>query len=240
MPRSKLDDIDGSDAFFRFPSTPHLTWLGRMPPPRDDKLLTDRERRDLLVGEVIVEEKLDGANLGFSVSHFGRVQAQNRGQYLSEPYSGQFSRLAAWLGQHQDQLLSLLEPKLILFGEWCAARHSLRYDALADWFLVFDVYDRVAGKFWSCQRRDALASWANLTTVPKLARGHMSVTSLESLVMNTQSRFATTGTVEGVVVRQDSKDWCERRAKLVHPNFNQEIDAHWSKRTLEWNIQARS
>jgi hypothetical protein len=39
----------------------------------------------LLLYEVIVEEKLDGANLGISVSQEGYVRAQNR---FSARYSG--------------------------------------------------------------------------------------------------------------------------------------------------------
>jgi hypothetical protein len=28
----------------------------------------------------------------------------------------------------------------ILFGEWCATRHSLSYDKLPDWFIAYDLY----------------------------------------------------------------------------------------------------
>ena len=79
--------------FFRFPQTPHLAWLGQGT-PRDDKLLSPDEVRQLLASEVLVEEKLDGANLGFSIGPDGAVRAQNRGQYLIEPYGGS---LPGWL-----------------------------------------------------------------------------------------------------------------------------------------------
>jgi hypothetical protein len=36
-------------------------------------------------------------------------------------------------------------------------------------------------------------------------------------------------------VRRESIDWCEARAKLVHPDFVQAIDTHWRKRAIEWN-----
>ena len=44
--------------FFRFPHTPHLTWLGTES-PRDDKVLDAAEASALLAGAVLVEEKLD-------------------------------------------------------------------------------------------------------------------------------------------------------------------------------------
>ena len=105
--------------FFRFPHTPHLAWLGPGA-PRDDKVLAPAEAQVLLAKEVVVEEKLDGANLGLSLAPDGRLRAQNRGQYLYEPHVGQFARLPAWLAQHEAGLREALTPDLILFGEWVA------------------------------------------------------------------------------------------------------------------------
>lgn len=73
--------------FFRFPHTPHLAWLGEGL-PRDEKLLSPNVASALLAGDVVVEEKLDGANLGLSLAPDGALRAQNRGQYLAEPHAG--------------------------------------------------------------------------------------------------------------------------------------------------------
>ena len=224
--------------FFRFPHTPHLAWLGEGS-PRDDKVLSPNEVTGLLAGDVVVEEKLDGANLGLSLAPDGSLRAQNRGQYLTEPHAGQFARLPAWLAQHDKALRSALTPNRILFGEWCAARHSLDYVTLPDWFLLFDVYDRIADRFWSSSRRNALASGAGLVTVPQLLHGKATVQTLKQLVTDTASRYRT-GALEGVVIRRESVDWCEARAKLVRPDFTQAIDTHWRKRALEWNRIANS
>ena len=74
---------------------------------------------------------------------------QNRGQYLNRPYGGQFTRLDEWLATREDELFDALGSHLMLFGEWCAAQHSLDYDTLPDWFMAFDVYDRREQRFWS-------------------------------------------------------------------------------------------
>ncbi len=221
--------------FFRFPTTPHLAWLAQDGMPRDDKVLSPAEAQALLSGDVVVEEKLDGANLGLSLSPDGTVLAQNRGQYLGEPYVGQFARLPAWLAQHESSLLAVLRPELMLFGEWCAARHSLDYDTLPDWFLLFDIYDRSKRHFWSTSRRNALASEAGLSTVPRVSSGRTTLAALKQLVMDTPSRYRAGLPLEGVVVRRESAEWCEARAKLVRPDFAQAIDTHWSKRTIDWN-----
>src|SRR5690606_2076140 len=61
--RSEIPREDGPvTEFFRFPQTPHLAWLGEGQ-PRDDKVLTPDEVDALLAGEVVVEEKVDGANI---------------------------------------------------------------------------------------------------------------------------------------------------------------------------------
>ncbi|GJK67841.1 DNA ligase [Klebsiella oxytoca] len=219
--------------FFRFPHTPHLAWLGNSS-PRDDKVLSHGEVASLLSGEVVVEEKLDGANVGLSLDANGNLVVQNRGQYLSGPHTGQFARLPSWLVQHADSLYSMLTPNIILFGEWCAARHSLDYVALPDWLLIFDVYDRAMGRFWSTSRRNALATSTGLVTVPQLLKIKTSLDSLKQLVITQQSHYRK-GPLEGIVVRRESAEWCEARAKLVRPDFTQAINIHWRKRVIEWN-----
>jgi len=219
--------------FFRFPHTPHIAWLGQGM-PRDDKVLSPAEAEALLSGEVVVEEKVDGANLGISLAPDGSLRAQNRGQYLVEPYRGQFSRLGAWLARHRYVIGDHLSPSLILFGEWCAARHSLDYQALPDWFLLFDVYDRDSGKFWSPARRDALAASLGLSTVPCLFRGKAELKDLRRLLDDARSRYRD-GPPEGIVVRQVTEQWTEARAKLVRAEFTQAIEEHWRSRAIEWN-----
>lgn len=219
--------------FFRFPHTPHIVWLGEGQ-PRDDKLLAPHEVDELLADVVRVEEKLDGANLGFSLGPYGQLRAQNRGQYLIEPYVGEFSRLTSWLAQHQWKLREQLSADLILFGEWCAARHSLDYESLPDWLVVFDVYDRAAQRFWSSQRRNALAETLGLVVAPTLYEGKASLTKLKKLLASTVSRYRQ-GAAEGLVVRKENRQWCESRAKLVRAEFTQAIDDHWRSRAIKWN-----
>ena len=219
--------------FFRFPRTPHLAWLGDIL-PRDDKLLSASEARALLAEDVAVEEKLDGANLGMSVGTDEKLRAQNRGQYVSPTALGQFKNLTHWMDLHEQALADALGTNLILFGEWCAARHSLHYDNLPDWFLVFDVFDRSVSRFWSTSRRNSLACKLGLPVVPTLLQGTTSLQTLKSLVESTSSQFGR-GPVEGIVIRKETSDWLTMRAKLVRPEFVQEIGEHWRRRSIEWN-----
>lgn len=228
--------------FFRFPHTPHLAWLGGGD-PRDDKVLSTQEAAALLSGEVVLEEKVDGANLGFSLGAGGELRVQNRGQYLEEPHVGQFARLPPWLVLHGeaigDNLVEQLEQRLVLFGEWCAACHSLDYSRLPDWFLLFDVFEAATGRFWSSDRRDALATRLGLATTPQLARGRFTLTELMNKVDQWPSQFRD-GPLEGIIIRRESAQWCELRAKLVRGNFAEAIGKHWRHRRLAWNRLAKA
>lgn len=222
--------------FFRFPHTPHLAWLGAAP-PRGDKVLGAAEARSLLSADVIVEEKVDGANLGLSVDDDATLRAQNRGSYLDlHALAGQWKPLQRWLSSRRDALAEALAPGLILFGEWCYAVHSVRYTRLPDWFVAFDVYDRKAGHFWSVQRRNQLARDLHLATVPELGRGRYDLPRLQRLLGTSR---LTDGPAEGLYVRREQHDHLLARAKLVRAEFVQNIDQHWSKRRMEVNQIAK-
>lgn len=220
-------------AFFRFPHTPHVAWLGSGT-PRDDKVLAASEAAALLAGEVVVEEKLDGANVGISMAEDGALRFQNRGQYLHPPFAGQFQRLGGWIAAHEEALRRELSPGLILFGEWCAARHSVAYDWLPDWWVVFDVYDLSEQRFFSTVRRDALAAQMGLAAVREVLRGRTTLAELTRWLSAEPSRYRA-GAVEGCVIRKETADWLLARAKLVHPEFVQGMGEHWRRRRIEWN-----
>lgn len=216
--------------FFRFPHTPHLVWLGGGQ-PRDDKVLAPAEARDLLAHGLVVEEKVDGANVGFSVEAHGELQVQNRGSYLAPgACHPQFKPLFRWLAPRRDAVLEALFPDLMLFGEWCYAVHSVRYTRLPDWFLAFDVYDRSRGKFWSAPRRNDLVRGLGLELVPRLGEGRYGLPVLRTLLGQSQLSDAP---AEGLYVRRDQGDWLTARAKLVRAEFTQAIEEHWSRRSLE-------
>lgn len=227
-----------SEAFFRFPHTPHLAWLGQGT-PRGDKVLPPAEATALLAGDVVVEEKLDGANIGLSLGPDGSIRGQNRGQYLVQPYRGQFARISSWLAARGHPLTTALQEDIAIFGEWCAARHSIEYKALGDWFVMFDVYDRKARRFWSTKKRNKLAKELELAVVPMVFEGQTTLDSLKRLVLREPSRLGPQH-MEGVVIRRETADWLESRAKLVHPEFTQAITEHWSRRRLEWNKLAEN
>jgi hypothetical protein len=218
--------------FLKFPSTPHLLWL-EASPPRDDKVLSLDAVEEFLATPLVIEEKVDGANVGFSFSSDGELRIQNRGQFLSSESGGQFKGIWQWARQREDRMFDALSDNLILFGEWCYARHTIRYDRLPDWFLGFDVYDRFHGEFWSTQRRNELLGSIRLSPVAEIAGGRFNRARLTAL-LGTQSLYAATR-IEGLYLRREDGRILLGRAKIVNAAFVSGIENHWSKAPLVVN-----
>lgn len=216
---------------YKFPVTPHLAILGKTI-IRDDKVMSRQERAEFLSHELVVEEKVDGANLGISFDDSGIVKCQNRGAYLESPFMGQWKKLPAWLSSRVDLFLDVLNDQYILFGEWLYAQHSVYYDQLPDWFLGFDIFDKHERKFFSSQKRDSMFQRLGICQAPFMARGHFSLHALNALL--SESRVSAEPS-EGLYLRYDDGDWIGQRAKLVRPKFVQSIEKHWTCRGIRPN-----
>ena len=217
--------------FFKFPSTPHLIMMKNVK-VREDKVLSEEEQCDFLRHELIIEEKIDGANLGISFDKEGNILLQNRGAILQRPGIGQWKKIDQWLNVHINALFETLIDRYILFGEWCYARHSISYNRLPDWFLGFDLYDKHAGKFLSVAGRDRMFVEMGIRKVPYLAKGFYSLSGLLKLLV--KSQFSDNQS-EGLYLRIDQGEWLLKRAKIVRSAFIQSVQEHWSSLPLETN-----
>ena len=218
-----------TDAFHKFPHTPHLLWLGAGS-ARDDKLLSPTEVSNFLSDEVIVEEKVDGANLGLSIGPDGRVRAQSRGNYLAPGRShAQWDPLWPWLAEHRTDFENGLRTGLLLYGEWCYARHTVPYDTLPDWFLGFDIFEIVPQRFWSVDRRNGWLQEQGLASIPEVMRGRLQLKQAASLIGNSMVGHVP---MEGIYLRREQSGCLQARAKVVSAVFNQQIEGHWTRRSV--------
>ena len=223
-------------SFHKFPRTPHLQWLGSGV-PRDDKVLRPDAAADFLAGEIVVEEKVDGANLGISLGPDGRLRPQSRGNYLAPGKShAQWNPLWPWLAEHREALEEGLRGGLILFGEWCYARHSVPYDALPDWFLAFDIFETRSGRFWSADRRNQWLQGREVVPIREITRGRFSPRQVPSLLGRSRVGHVP---MEGIYLRREREGWLEARAKVVSIAFKQQIEEHWTRRAVVPNRLAQ-
>jgi atypical dual specificity phosphatase len=231
------------ETMFKFPRTAHIANLGSM--TRGDKLLSPAELRRLIgAAPVWITEKVDGANLGFSIAPDGRIRVQNRGHYVDASYHAQFKPLDKWIARHTADLWAVLAPdaessesgRYVLFGEWMYACHSVEYASLPDLFLAFDLYDRRGCFFLSYEALTARLAGTSLHAVPLIA--HQPLASLKDAITLVDGPSAFGGTAaalrrEGIVVRACEGERTVARGKLVAPHFLAGIDAagRWNRTT---------
>jgi len=194
--------------------------------------MSGEERDEFLQHEITVEEKIDGANLGISFDGGGNLRLQNRGGIVQLPGQGQWKKLEEWLTSRIDTLFEHLEARLILFGEWCYARHSVFYDRLPDWFVGFDLYEKEKGYFFSVERRNELFKTMGIAQTPFVGQGVFTLQKLETLFARSQFGDHLS---EGLYLRRDCGEWLAQRAKLVRPAFVQSLEEHWSRLPLAPN-----
>ncbi len=218
--------------FYKFPSTPYLI-ASENQLLRSDKLMSKSKQDAFLSNEIVIEEKIDGANLGISFDENGSLKLQNRGSYLSPPYIGQWKKLEEWLQKKENMLFDVLGSRYILFGEWCYASHSLKYRKLPDWYIAFDLFDKKEKKFLSTEFRNQYLQNLQISIVPKIAKGNFSIDALNKFLE--KRSFFSTEKLEGIYLRLEEKKWLKSRAKLVRSEFVQNIGEHWINKPLEIN-----
>lgn len=211
----KMAPIEISN-LFKFPRTRHLYNLGVA--SRDDLIMSSKEQSEFLNHDnLVVEEKIDGANLGISIEGY-TILFQNRSHYVTSKYHRQFEQLNAWRDKHATELFTILRPGYILFGEWLYLQHSILYTKLPDYFIAFDLYDSKERKFFSRSRLEALLAETTIPLVKCITTTQQG--SLNDLVelTNTKSEYCD-GIVEGVYIKCNDEQWVTRRGKIVRKDF---------------------
>jgi ATP-dependent RNA circularization protein (DNA/RNA ligase family) len=216
--------------FFKFPRTPHL-FVDPELDIRDDKILSVQECESFLNNSILLEEKVDGANIGISLSEKGELLIQNRGNYIIPGSHPQFNRLWDWAYSRVSLFNQHIANNFMIFGEWCYAKHSIQYTSLPDWFLGFDVFDKKNQTFLNTNTRNQILQKLNIETIPLLGKGIYSKIDLEKLLASSKSKFYS-GPVEGIYLRYEDSERLLKRAKLVKKEFIKEIDVHWSKKEI--------
>src|ERR1041385_9195731 len=236
------------DDFIKYPRTPHL--FGSK--GTDDDKHLGREASEAFIADpsLIVEEKLDGTNVGIHFTTSGRMVLQCRGHEITEGMHPQYDLFKQWTSVKHPALETMLGNQFILYGEWLYAKHSVHYRKLPHYFFEFDIYDKVAERFLDLDTRLRMLPGTGLQTVPVLHRGAATTDQLQSLI--TASTFAsafenpvsrtTDNLMEGVYCRIEANGYVAGRAKLVRPEFVEKVkqSEHWQHQKMIPNLLAEN
>ena len=117
----------------KYPRTPHLEGSRLQDGDYD---LSQVPFSDILGKNIVVEEKVDGANCAISFDGDGNLLIQSRGHYLVGGYRERhYNLLKSWANANREALWGALEGRYVMYGEWMYAKHTVFYDALPHYFL---------------------------------------------------------------------------------------------------------
>jgi ATP-dependent RNA circularization protein (DNA/RNA ligase family) len=200
----------------KYPSTFHLPWSKGI--TNDDKVL--KSISHLSGKPVIITEKMDGENT--TIYHGGYCHARSLDSGYHESRTC-VKKLAGEIGH-------LIPDGWRICGENMYAKHSIEYDNLEDFFLVFSVWDE-NNRCLTWKQTLEFCDKLGLKTVPVLYWGlwndstkfHLSVDERKS---------------EGYVVRVDEpfhfSNFSNNVAKYVRKNHVQ-TNEHWLQQQLVKN-----
>jgi RNA ligase len=234
------------DDFTKYPRTPHL--FGSRGTD-DDKHLGPQESLDFIAdASLLVEEKLDGTNVGIHFTSAGRMVLQCRGHEIATGMHAQYDLFKQWTMGKRPLLEGMLEDRLILFGEWLYARHSVHYRGLPHYFFEFDLYDKQRRMFLDLAARREKLQGTGIVTVPVVHRGPATADELQALIGPSQfdSVFENplTGRIdhlmEGLYLRTEADGGVTGRAKFVRPEFVEKVkqSEHWQHQAMIPNLLA--
>ena len=194
---------------YKYPRTYHLPFSEGCTSD-DKKLLTDAHFDKV---EVVVTEKMDGENITIY-----------RDGFHARSLDSKHKEYHSWLIREMQKFAYNIPEGYRICGEYLFARHSIPYDSLPSYFLVFSVWDGDTCLSWD--DTEIICEELGLQTVPVLWRTQYNTTEIKALAEKVTARGG-----EGIVVRYAGEfkydEFDKNLAKYVRKNHVQ-TDKHWS------------
>ncbi len=222
----------------KYPRTFHMPWSKGA--TNDDKIATSLDR--LIDVPIILSEKCDGGNASLEVNGcYARTHA-------AIPTHKSFD----WLKGFHSSIKHLIPNDIQIFGENMYALHSIVYDELPGYFLIFNVakvsYNRSHTIVNEPQRAwmswDTVEKWAEkigTPTVPVLFKGQVSSEKeLKDLVEDFMSQPSCCGGIREGVVARTAEGFLELEfpycmLKCVRANHVSPDNDHWKYQEIVKN-----
>lgn len=247
------------DIIIKYPRTPHIQ--GSRLQPGDEDL---RQRRFIEIEgrNVVLEEKIDGANSAISFTDEGELRLQSRGHFLvGGAREKHYDLMKQWAVVHKDKFYEVLGDRYVMYGEWMYAKHTIYYDLLPNYFMEFDILDRETDRFLDTPSRYALIRTLPVSSCPVLASGTFSSMDdilkhlgdsnyisaahiahlredAERLGLNADRICRETDasrTMEGIYIKVEENGEVVDRMKYVRASFLQTVEesqSHWLDRPI--------
>ena len=211
---------------------------------------------------IVVEEKVDGANSGVS-SYDLKLFLQSRGHYLTGGYRERhFDIFKTWGGCWTQQLIKLLGERYVMYGEYLFAKHTVYYDKLPHYWMEFDILDTEKNIYLDTpSRMNMLKDFPFINSVKVLFEGKLdtkeqlysfvgksnfiSENYRENLIQESKnmnlnpdkicSETDLSGMMEGLYIKVEENGEVVERYKYVRQNFLTTVadsETHWLDRPI--------
>lgn len=201
----------------KYPRTYHVPWSPNL--QNDDRMMDTTERWNGM--EVVITEKMDGEN---TTMYNDYMHARSL-ELESAVWRDRIKPI--WSAIKYD-----LPDGWRVCGENVSAKHSVRYNGLQSYFLMFSIWN----EHNVCLSWDESVEWATLLGlkhVPVLYRGMWSEEGCRALCDTIDPE-----TQEGLVIRPAAgfafRDFRNVVGKWVRKGHVQ-TDEHWTRKPIEWN-----
>lgn len=202
--------------YYKYPRTLHFPFSKGI--TSDDKILETTSHFNNR--EIVVTEKMDGEN-----------STIYRNYYHARSLSSEHKWYHSWLLGYIKTFQYLIPENYHICGEYLYAKHSIGYDNLSSYFLVFSVWENNNCLSW--KETELFCNKIGLQTVPILYKGIYNEEKIKEIAKDVVSKGG-----EGIVVRLSSSfkydDFSKSVAKYVRKNHVQ-TDKHWSLGNIESN-----
>jgi hypothetical protein len=195
-----------------FPTTPHLKGSCGTD---DDTFMDAVDCNRVLFSHVLVQEKLDGVNIGLTHTPDGSLLVIAKDKIISPNHFTWLAPLWEWYDNKRSDISEVLDDQTTLFGEYIPDLPSSKHQPLP-WFLL-DAFDRRSGRF--------LAQHVLQTRTIKLGLPHpqtlfsgvpRSISTIKGLIGESCIRPIP---MEGVSIRIEGGLYLKERYKFVRQGF---------------------
>lgn len=194
--------------------------------------LSHKETSALLWGNIVVEEKLDGANTGV-VRHKQGFTLQKRGSLVGPSEHAQFNYFHSWANRDKYDQIMKMPVGHIVYTELLYSVHHIYYDKLPDYVIVIDVWN--GRKYLNRKEKERFCQIYDLVVVPLIGEGHFKKDRLFELI---PSESAYGEQIEGIVIKKyHKKNKLYLKGKIVLPDFINALQGskHWTRKPLGRN-----
>lgn len=199
---------------FKYPRTPHLPWSASI--TNDDRIILADDLHSLFCKRLLITIKMDGEN---TTMYRDYIHARSLDSKDHESRH--------WVKYLHASIKHLIPNGWRICGENMFAKHSIYYDNLPSYFLVFSVWNN-ENECLSYADTMILLSDLGLTYVPVMFDGFINIENASEYLYNVFKHYETEH--EGYVIRSYNgfhyNDFSKNIAKYVRPNHVQ-TNKHW-------------